>query len=90
VVDPNALLAESFALAKRIAANDALAVQLTKKAINRSAEMGGLRSALEAALEVDMHIETTETPESREFNAIMQSDGLKAALDWRAGKSAGY
>jgi enoyl-CoA hydratase len=90
VVHPDALLAESFALAKRIAANDAQAVQLTKKAINRSAEMGGLRSALEAALEVDMHIETTETPESREFNAIMQKNGLKAALDWRAGKSAGH
>lgn len=90
VVSPDALLTESFALAKRIAANDALAVQLTKKAINRGAEMGGLRRALELALEVDMHIETTETPESREFKMIMQNDGLKAALDWRAGKSTGH
>lgn len=89
IVDPEALLPESLALAKRIAANDALAVQLTKRAINCGAETGGLRRALEEALEVDMHIETTETPESREFNSIMRNDGLKAALDWRAGKSAG-
>lgn len=90
VVSPDALLTEAFALTKRIAANDALAVQLTKKAINRGAETGGLRRALEEALEVDMHIETTETPESRQFNSIMESDGLEAALDWRAGKSAGH
>jgi enoyl-CoA hydratase len=89
IVDPDALAGESLALARRIAANDALAVQLTKKAINRGAEIGGLRRALEEALEIDVQIETTETPESREFNTIMQSDGLKAALDWRAGKSTG-
>jgi enoyl-CoA hydratase len=89
IVDPGALAGESLALARRIAANDALAVQLTKKAINRGAEIGGLRRALEEALEIDVQIETTETPESREFNTIMQSDGLKAALDWRAGKSTG-
>jgi len=46
IVDREALLTESFALAKRIAANDALAVQLTKKAINRGAEIAGLRRAL--------------------------------------------
>ena len=89
VVDRDSLFTEAFALARRIAANDALAVQLTKQAINRGAEIGGLRRALEEALEVDLRIETTETPESREFNAIMRKSGLKAALAWRAGKSAG-
>lgn len=90
VVNPDALLTEAFALAERIAANDAMAVQLTKKAINRGAETSGLRRALEEALDVDMHIETTETPESREFNSIMENDGLKAALAWRARKSTGH
>lgn len=89
IVDPDALLTEAFALARSIAANDAFAVQLTKQAINRGAEIAGLRRALEEALEVDMRIETTETPESREFNAILEKDGLKAALDWRAARSAG-
>lgn len=88
VVDPDALLSEAFALAKEIAANDALAVQLTKQAINRGAEIGGLRRALEEALEVDIRIETTETPESREFNAVLERDGLKAALAWRAARGS--
>jgi enoyl-CoA hydratase len=66
-----------------------MAVQLTKQAMNRGAEIGGLRRALEEALEVDLRIETTETPESREFNTIMQKDGLKAALAWRGRKSTG-
>jgi enoyl-CoA hydratase len=89
VVDRDSLLTETFALARRIAANDAMAVQLTKQAMNRGAEIGGLRRALEEALEVDLRIETTETPESREFNTIMQKDGLKAALAWRGRKSTG-
>lgn len=89
VVDRDSLLTEAFTLATRIAANDAMAVQLTKQAMNRGAEIGGLRRALEDALEVDLRIETTETPESREFNTILRKDGLKAALAWRARKSTG-
>jgi enoyl-CoA hydratase len=89
VVDRDSLLTETLALARRIVANDAMAVQLTKQAMNRGAEIGGLRRALEEALEVDLRIETTETPESREFNTIMPKDGLKAALAWRARKSTG-
>lgn len=89
IVEPDALLPEAFALARRIADNDAMAVQLTKQAINRGAETAGLRRALEGALEVDMHIETSETPESREFNAIMEKDGVKAALAWRAARNTG-
>ena len=71
-------------MAEEIALNDPLAVRLTKKAINMSAEVAGLRKALENALEIDMQIETTETPESREFNRILREEGPKAALRWRA------
>lgn len=84
VVDNEKLLVEARALAERIAGNDALAVQLTKQAINRGAEIAGMRRALEEALAIDIRIETTDSPESRAFNAIMRKDGLKAALAWRA------
>ena len=40
---------------RRIAANDALAVKLTKQAINRSLDVAGLRAALAQALEIDVH-----------------------------------
>jgi enoyl-CoA hydratase len=47
-----------------------------------------MRQALLAALETDVFIETHETAESREFNRILQRDGARAAIAWRAGRSA--
>jgi len=88
VVPAAALLDEAVALASLIAANDAQAVRLTKLAINRSLDIGGMRQALLAALETDVEIETHETAESREFNEILKKDGAKAAIAWRAGRSA--
>jgi len=88
VVPAADLAAEALALAQRIAANDAQAVRLTKQAINRSLDIGGMRQALYAALETDIAIETTETAESREFNEILKRDGAKAAIAWRAGRTA--
>jgi enoyl-CoA hydratase len=88
VVPAAALLDEALALAGRIAANDAQAVRLTKQAINRSLDIGGMRQALLAALETDVWIETHETAESREFNEILQRDGARAAIAWRAGRTA--
>lgn len=78
------LMDDSRSLAVEIALNDPLAVRLTKKAINNSMEGAGMRDALKAALDVDIEIETTETPESQAFNEILASHGLKAALAWRA------
>jgi enoyl-CoA hydratase len=75
-------------LARRIAALDRTAITLTKQAINRSYEIMGMRQALLQALETDVVIETTETPESREFNQILDRDGLKAALAWREARYA--
>ena len=84
VVRAGDLQNETARLARQIAVNDQLAVQLTKRAINASWEMAGLREALEAALEVDIQIESTETPESAEFNRVLEEQGPKAALAWRA------
>ena len=88
VVPAASLLDEALALAGRIAANDTQAVRLTKQAINRSLDIGGMRQALLAALETDIVIESNETAESREFNEILKRDGAKAAIAWRAGRSA--
>jgi len=83
VVPPDELEAETQRVADEIAQNDPFAVRLTKRAINRSVETAGLREALQEALEIDFEIETTETPESRTFNEIVNDQGLKAALHWR-------
>ena len=87
VVPAASLLDEALALAGRIAANDTQAVRLTKKAINRSLDIGGMRQALLAALETDIVIESNETAESREFNEILKRDGAKAAIAWRSARA---
>ncbi|MDP9199262.1 MAG: enoyl-CoA hydratase/isomerase family protein [Pseudomonadota bacterium] len=89
VVPADKLLDEALALGKRIASNDALAVRLTKQAINRSLDIAGLREALAQALETDVTIETSESAESREFNEILRKDGAKAAIAWRSARAAG-
>ena len=43
-----------------------------------------MREALRVALDIDIEIETTETPESKAFNRILEEEGPKAALAWRA------
>jgi enoyl-CoA hydratase len=78
--------AEALRIARTIAVNDSIAVALTKKAINRSYEAMGMRSALLQALELDVSVEASDTPESREFNRIMAQEGTKAALAWQAAR----
>jgi enoyl-CoA hydratase len=83
VVSAETLLESARAMALDIAANDQLAVRLTKQAINRSMETAGMRRALLDALETDVEIESTETDESRQFNDILKKEGTKAAIAWR-------
>jgi enoyl-CoA hydratase len=70
-------------LARDLCAAAPLSVQLTKRAINRSFDMMGLRQALLAALDTDVLIESTGGAERQEFNRIRREQGLKAALAWR-------
>ena len=83
VVAEKDLLESAFAMAGKIALNDPLAVRLTKKALNQGLAFAGMLQALDAALEIDIEIESTDTPESREFNRILEEEGPKAALAWR-------
>jgi len=89
VVAASNLMEEARTLAGEIALNDALAVRLTKEAINHTLETAGMRDALRAALQTDIEIETTETPESLAFSEILTSHGPKAALAWRAAQGPG-
>ena len=89
VVAADRLMDEALAVAQRIASNDPLAVKLTKQALNRSLDIAGLRAALAQALEIDVLIESTDSPEKREFEAVLKRDGARAALAWRAARAAG-
>lgn len=72
--------------ARMIAAADPDSVRLTRRAMQRSLEIAGLRAALDNALEFDVLIEGTVGEQKKEFNRIRKEDGLKAALAWRDAK----
>ena len=84
VVPADELLDTAMDLANEIALNDPVSVSLTKRALNGSLEAAGLRQALDQAFELDVEIELSETPESVEFNRILEEEGPKAAIAWRA------
>jgi len=81
--DTERLLDDALALANDIAANDPCAVRFTKRAINRTLDIMGLREALAEALEADARIEASDSPEKRRFNEILEAEGMKAAVAWR-------
>ena len=89
VVPREELLVEAFRIARTIAVMDSGAVRLTKEAINRAADIMGLAQALEAGVDLAVQVETLDTPERREFDAIRRRDGPKAALAWRDARFAG-
>jgi enoyl-CoA hydratase len=76
-------LAVALAIARRIAVMDPELVRDTKKALNRTYEIQGLREALAAALDIDHAIESHGSPDKRRFMDLAREQGLKAALAWR-------
>lgn len=83
VVPDGDVLPSALELARSLASAAPAAVRLTKRAINRSYEIMGMREALLAALETDICIEAEENPDRMEFNRIRNEQGLAAALAWR-------
>lgn len=88
VVPDAELLRSAQAMATTIAAAAPSSVQFTKKAINRTYEIMGLRQALLQALEIDIFIESSGGPERETFNRIRRDEGLHAALAWRNARSS--
>jgi len=83
VVPQGEHLTTALRIARQMALIDPELVRDTKKALNRSYEIQGLRAALEAALEIDHAIESQGSPDKRRFMDIARAQGLKAALAWR-------
>jgi len=70
-------------IAKEIASAAPHSVAMTKRAVNRSYEIMGMRQALLAALDTGLLIACQPGPERTEFNRIAREQGLKAAIAWR-------
>ncbi len=81
VVAPDRLEAEVDALADRLARVPDDVMAPTKAMLNRAMEAAGFLAAVESGLDLQSIINMSET--SRAFDAVVRSDGLKAALAWR-------
>jgi enoyl-CoA hydratase len=71
------------ALTAKIAPTPAAVLRLTKLALLRAYEAAGVPEAVAANLDISAILNAADTPEQREFDAIVARDGLKAALRWR-------
>lgn len=71
-----------------IAKLPAATVEYNKKLINMSYELMGIRQVIERSMELEAIAlaSTDASPEIKEFNAIRDRDGLKAALSWNAAR----
>lgn len=83
VVPAERLAAEVDALADGLARTPPEVMRLTKQLLNRAMEAGGLREMVAAGLDLGALVNAADTPEQREWDAIVRRDGVKAALAWR-------
>lgn len=83
VVPADQLLASGRRMALDIAAAAGPSVFFTKRAMNRTYEIMGMREALRASLDIDIILNATPSAEKSEFQRIRREEGLKAALAWR-------
>jgi enoyl-CoA hydratase len=83
VVPPDELAAAVDELVAKIVPTPLETLRLTKIALTRAWEAMGLREAVAANLELSAMLNAADTPEQREFNAIVKERGVKAALAWR-------
>ncbi len=74
---------ETMRYARRAAAISLEGLQTTKASINRSAEIAGLRSAISYGVEVGGILDSSETEQYRQFEAVRKEKGLGAAIRWR-------
>src|SRR5207244_13583653 len=83
VVAGEALEAAVGGLVRKIAPTPLPVLRLTQLALLRAYEAMGLRSAVLSNLHLSAILNAAETPEQRQFDEIVSTQGLKAALAWR-------
>jgi long-chain acyl-CoA synthetase len=83
VVEPGEHLAAALRIARNVAVIDPALVRDTKKALNRTYEIQGMRAALDEALDMDHAIESAGSPDKKRFMDLAREQGLKTALAWR-------
>ncbi|MDA0220802.1 MAG: enoyl-CoA hydratase-related protein [Proteobacteria bacterium] len=88
VFDDGALEDETVRYARRAAAISREGLMTTKAAINRSAEVAGLREAIAYGIETATILDCSETEQFLQFEAVRKEQGLSAAIRWRESQFA--
>lgn len=83
VVPASRLDDEIAALIKKIIPTSLAVLRYTKLSVLRGLDAMGLGQAMAANLDISAILNSCNTPEQREFDAIVARNGLKAALAWR-------
>jgi len=83
VVPAPELQATVDGLIRKIAPVPLRTLRLTKLALVRAAEAMGMRAAVQHNLDLSAILNAVDDPDTREFEQIVRSRGLKAALAWR-------
>jgi enoyl-CoA hydratase len=84
VFPKDALEAETVKIARRMSRVSADCLKWNKRAINQTFEIMGLRNAIQYGSEASAIMDATGSPEAEKFESIRRSEGLQAALKWRA------
>src|SRR5580698_2079277 len=84
VVPVGQLREASLKFAKRLSLISPEALYATKRAVNRVADAAGFRTALYAGLDVVGPLYATKTEFGTKFRDIVASEGVPAAVRWRA------
>jgi enoyl-CoA hydratase len=83
VVPDAELAAASLAWAKRLSLISPEALYAAKRAVNRTADAAGFRTALHAGLDVVGPLYATRTEFGARFREIVAAEGVPAAVRWR-------
>jgi enoyl-CoA hydratase/carnithine racemase len=90
-VYPKATLhAETLKIAKRMSRVAIECLTWNKRAMNKTSEIMGLRSALDFGFESCVQLDNSVAPEYRKFDALRREKGLGEAIKWRDGQFAPY
>lgn len=83
VFDDDKLEEETMKYARRAAVISLEGLQAMKAAINRGAEIAGIRNAISYGVEIGGIFDVLETETYKKFQAIKKKRGLSAAIRWR-------
>jgi len=90
-VFPKATLRDEVTkIARRMSRVSMDCLKWNKRAINQAFETMGLRNAIMYGAEASAIMDALGSPEADRFDAIRRSEGLSAALRWRAEQFAAY